>query len=96
MRDAVSLSALFRKHGYFTARVGKLFHMSVPGGLGEKGGDDDYASNVAVNNTGYEALDENWLKANHVENTPRSSVRVTYDNLEIDDLEMADGQGLHF
>lgn len=90
----VSLPALFRANGYFTARVGKIFHMSVPGGLGEKGGDDDLAWDVAVNNTGYEALDANWQKATHVGKTHRSSVRVAYDNPEIDDSEMADGQGL--
>ncbi|MDP4610528.1 MAG: sulfatase [Opitutales bacterium] len=91
----VSLPALFRENGYFTARVGKIFHMSVPGGLGEKGGDDDHAWDVAVNNTGYEALDENWQKATHVGKSGRSATRVVYDNPEIDDKEMADGQGLH-
>lgn len=92
--DVVSLPALFRENGYFTARVGKIFHMSVPGGLGGKGGDDDKAWDVAVNNTGYEALDENWQKATHVGNAGRSAIRVVYDNPEIDDKEMADGQGL--
>ncbi len=84
--NVVSLPALFRNNGYFTARVGKIFHMSVPGGLGQKGGDDDNAWDVAVNNTGYEASDENWKKATHVGNTQRSAVRVVYDNPKIDDL----------
>ncbi|MEP2777203.1 MAG: sulfatase [Luteolibacter sp.] len=94
LNGVVSMPALFRKNGYFTARVGKIFHMSVPSGLGKKGGDDDEAWDVAVNNTGYEALPENWEKATHVGNTQRSAVRVVYDNPEIDDKEMADGQGL--
>jgi iduronate 2-sulfatase len=92
--DVVSLPALFRENGYFTARVGKIFHMGVPGGLGKKGGDDDDAWDVAVNNTGYEASPENWNKATHVGNTWPSSVRVAYDNPEVADQEMADGQGL--
>jgi uncharacterized sulfatase len=32
--DAVTLPQLFRSHGYFTARVGKIFHMDVPSGVG--------------------------------------------------------------
>ncbi|WP_375586327.1 sulfatase [Cyclobacterium xiamenense] len=47
-----SLAGFFREQGYFTARISKIFHMGVPGGIerGEPGGDDpdswDYAYNV--------------------------------------------------
>ena len=47
-----SMAGFFREHGYFTARVSKIFHMGVPGGIeqGSPGGDDpdswDYAYNV--------------------------------------------------
>lgn len=47
-----SMAGFFREHGYFTARVSKIFHMGVPGGIeqGSAGGDDpdswDYAYNV--------------------------------------------------
>jgi arylsulfatase A-like enzyme len=47
-----SLAGYFREQGYFTARVSKIYHMGVPGGIerGEPGGDDpdswDYAYNV--------------------------------------------------
>ncbi len=47
-----SLAGYFREQGYFTARVSKIFHMGVPGGIerGDPGGDDpdswDYAYNV--------------------------------------------------
>jgi iduronate 2-sulfatase len=47
-----SMAGFFREQGYFTARVSKIFHMGVPGGIerGEPGGDDpdswDYAYNV--------------------------------------------------
>ncbi|MCM2374613.1 sulfatase-like hydrolase/transferase, partial [Aporhodopirellula aestuarii] len=92
--DVVSLPALFRNNGYFTARVGKIFHMGIPDGIGSKGGDDDDAWDVAVNNTGYEASLENWKNATHVGKTQRAGVRVVYDNPDIDDEEMADGQGL--
>ncbi len=90
----VMLPTLLRKNGYFTARVGKIFHMRVPSGMGSKGHDVADAWDVTVNNTGYEASPENWNKATHVGKQQRSSVRVAYDNPDIDDKEMADGQGL--
>ena len=47
-----SMAGIFREQGYYTARVSKIFHMGVPGGIerGEAGGDDpdswDYAANI--------------------------------------------------
>ncbi len=47
-----SMAGFFREKGYYTARVSKIYHMGVPGGIerGEAGGDDpdswDYAYNV--------------------------------------------------
>src|SRR5690625_5045994 len=52
LSDHPSMAGFFREHGYFTARVSKIFHMGVPGGIerGDPGGDDpdswDYAYNV--------------------------------------------------
>ena len=52
-----SLAGFFRERGYFTARVSKIFHMGVPGGIetGAPGGDDpdswDYAYNVLAPET---------------------------------------------
>ena len=52
LKDHPSMAGFFREQGYFTARVSKIFHMGVPGGIerGEPGGDDpeswDYAYNV--------------------------------------------------
>ncbi len=47
-----SMAGFFREQGYYTARVSKIFHMGVPGGIerGDPGGDDpdswDFASNI--------------------------------------------------
>lgn len=52
LKDHSSMAGFFREQGYFTARVSKIFHMGVPGGIerGEPGGDEpdswDYAYNV--------------------------------------------------
>jgi iduronate 2-sulfatase len=52
LADHPSMTGFFRKNGYYTARVSKIFHMGVPGGIerGEPGGDEpdswDYAYNV--------------------------------------------------
>jgi len=52
LSDHPSLAGFFREQGYYTARVSKIYHMGVPGGIeqGAPGGDDpdswDYAYNV--------------------------------------------------
>ncbi len=57
LADHPSMAGFFRENGYYTARVSKIFHMSVPGGIerGDPGGDDpdswDYAYNVMAPET---------------------------------------------
>lgn len=57
LADHPSMAGFFRENGYFSARVSKIYHMGVPGGIerGEAGGDDpdswDYAYNVMANET---------------------------------------------
>ncbi len=88
----VSLPRLFRQQGYFTARAGKVFHMNIPRGIGQPGEDDSSAWDVAINNTGWDAAEENFLSAHyHVSKKPGSA--VAYLDPDLPDEEMADGAG---
>lgn len=59
-----SLPQLFRDEGYYTARVSKIWHMGVPGGIerGESGSDDPDAWDFAVNLTAPETLTPGTLE----------------------------------
>lgn len=52
LADHPTMAGYFRQQGYYTARVSKIFHMGVPGGIerGDPGGDEpdswDYSYNV--------------------------------------------------
>ena len=54
----LSLPQLFRRHGGFAARVGKLFHYSVPSSIGTSGHDDPDSWEIAVNPAGVDRLEE--------------------------------------
>ena len=88
-----SLPRLFRKNGYFTARVGKVFHMGIPGEIGQGGNDESEAWDVVVNNTGWDGKEENYSKAKKRTRRMGYGVAVTYLDPDIKDEEMADGVG---
>ncbi|WP_395750141.1 sulfatase [Prosthecobacter sp.] len=57
LADHPSIGGLLRRQGYFSARISKIYHMSIPGGLeaGSAGGDDpdswDWTYNVLAPET---------------------------------------------
>lgn len=59
-----SMAGFFREKGYYTARVSKIYHMGVPGGIerGEAGGDDPDSWDYAYNVMGPETLSEGTLE----------------------------------
>jgi len=59
-----SLAGFFREQGYYTARVSKIFHMGVPGGIerGDPGGDEPDSWDYAYNVMGPETLSDGTLE----------------------------------
>lgn len=92
--ELTSLPRLFRENGYQTIRIGKIFHMGVPGGIGSAGADDVKAWDHAINNTGWDAKKENWSKATTWGKRGGSGVRIRYSAPDLPDSEFSDGQGV--
>jgi uncharacterized sulfatase len=58
MPNAVTLGQAFQKDGYYSARVGKIYHYGNPGQIGTNGEDDAPTWNYRVNPAGVDKLKE--------------------------------------
>jgi arylsulfatase A-like enzyme len=53
-----SMPQVFRQHGYFAARIGKLYHYNVPKSIGTNGHDDPASWELELNPAGVDRLEE--------------------------------------
>ena len=83
MPDAVTLPQLFKNNGYYTVRVGKIYHAGVPSDIGQPGSDDPASWTIAYNPIGRDRTDEYLLEGDVMPGT--------WMALDCNDNEMTDG-----
>jgi choline-sulfatase len=56
-----TMAQMFRNHGYFATRIGKIYHYNVPKHIGTGGHDDPYSWDYTINPRGRDKEDEDLI-----------------------------------
>lgn len=88
--NVVTLGQAFQKNGYFSGRVGKIYHYGNPGQIGTPGLDDAPTWNVAINPNGIDHREEEPKLTNY---TPKRGIgsAVCFYASPADDDQHTDG-----
>jgi iduronate 2-sulfatase len=87
--DAITLPQLFKNSGYYSGRVGKVFHYGVPDDIGTNGQDDSLSWTERRNPIGRDKREENLV----INLTPKRPIgsSLSYLAAEGTDEEQTDG-----
>ena len=91
--DAISLGQLFRKNGYYSARVGKIYHYNNPEQIGTDGLDDPITWDWTFDPCGVDHLKEESLVTNFTPHRSNLGSTITFYPSPAKEEEITDAIG---